>query len=195
MNEAGTQRLKSGPVRHISEDHWLERCRRAPTENREARVGPDDIELIVIHGITLPPGELGGGHVEALFTNRLDIREHPAFESLAGVRVSAHLFIDRRGRVVQFVPFDQKAWHAGVSSWRGRPGCNRFSIGIELEGTDERPYTKAQYAALVPILQALLRRYPRLARDTIVGHQEIAPGRKTDPGVMFDWSLVCRSLA
>lgn len=195
MNEAGKQSLKSGPVRRITADHWLQRCRRAPTANSEPRDHPDDIELVVIHGISLPPGQFGGGYVEALFTNSLDVRRHPALASLEAVRVSAHLYIDRRGRVVQFVPFDQKAWHAGVSSWKGRPGCNRYSIGIELEGTDERPYAKAQYAALLPILAALLSRYPRLSRDAIVGHQEIAPGRKTDPGAAFDWSLVYRTLA
>jgi AmpD protein len=195
MNEAGMERLTTRPVRRISGDHWLERCRRVPTDNCEPRDDPADVELIVLHGISLPPGRFGGGHVEALFTNTLDTASHPSFASIQGVRVSAHLFIDRRGRVVQFVPFDWKAWHAGVSSWRGRCGCNRFSIGIELEGTDDHPYTRAQYGSLLPILRGLLARYLRLERDAIVGHQEIAPGRKTDPGTAFDWSLVYRELA
>ena len=110
------------------------------------------------------------------------------------MRVSAHLFIDRRGRVTQFVPFDQRAWHAGVSSWRGRPGCNDFSIGIELEGVETRPYTQAQYRQLERVLRALLRGYPRLSPDAVVGHQEIAPGRKTDPGPAFDWGRILPTL-
>lgn len=132
--------------------------------------------------------------VEDLFLNRLDVGADPALEDLAGVAVSAHLFIDRRGRTRQFVPFNERAWHAGVSTWRGRQRCNDFAIGIELEGVDDRPYTRAQYRRLRAILEALLDRYPRLSRSAIVGHQEIAPGRKTDPGSAFDWSGVLEPL-
>lgn len=149
---------------------------------------------MVIHGITLPPGEIGTGDVEALFTNTLDISRDPRLADLEGVRVSAHLFIDRRGRATQFVPFNERAWHAGVSSWRGRVGCNDFSVGIELEGEDHRPYTQAQYVRLDRILAALLAAYPRLSRAAIVGHLEVAPGRKTDPGAVFDWCRVLTGL-
>ena len=148
------------------------------------------MELVVVHNISLPPGRFGGDMVEALFCNRLDCTSDPALADLAGLAVSAHLFIDRQGRATQFVPLDYRAWHAGVSSWRGRPGCNAYSIGIELEGTDERPYTKRQYDRLGRVLRWLLARYSDLATDTLVGHNEIAPGRKTDPGPAFDWPRV-----
>jgi AmpD protein len=146
------------------------------------------VSLVVLHGISLPPGEFGTGVVEALFTNNLDTGSDPRLADLEGVAVSAHLFIDRLGRTTQFVPFDVRAWHAGVSAWRGREGCNDFAIGIELEGEDHRPYTRAQYRRLDKVLKALLDRYPRLSRAAIVGHQEVAPGRKTDPGPAFDWA-------
>ncbi|MBM4203422.1 MAG: 1,6-anhydro-N-acetylmuramyl-L-alanine amidase AmpD [Gammaproteobacteria bacterium] len=174
-------------MRRISDDHWLERCRRVPTPHCDHRPDAEAIDLIVIHGISLPPGQFGSGAVEALFAGMLDCDSDPAFRSLEGVRVSAHLFINRQGSVVQFVPFHRRAWHAGVSMWRGRKNCNAWSIGIELEGTDDLPYTKRQYKTLVAVLKALMVRYPRLSRDTIVGHAEVAPGRKTDPGPWFDW--------
>lgn len=173
---------------HIKDDHWLARVRRRPSPNQSPRRNPDDLSLVVIHGISLPPGQFGTGMVEDLFLNRLDVSADPALKDLAGLRVSAHLFIDRRGRTTQFVPFDRAAWHAGVSSWRGRSGCNEFGIGIELEGEDHRPYTQAQYRRLRAVLLALLNRYPHLSRVGIVGHQEIAPDRKTDPGPGFDWA-------
>jgi len=179
----------------ITSDHWLARVRRAHSPNADARPEPAGIELVVVHGISLPPGEFGGGHVEALFTNRLDPAVHPDFESLRGLRVSAHLFIDRRGHLVQFVPFDRRAWHAGISEWRGRPGCNDFGIGIELEGTDTTPYTAAQYTALARIVRTLFDRYPRLCRDAVVGHAEIAAGRKSDPGAAFDWQRLYALIA
>ncbi|MEZ5596183.1 MAG: 1,6-anhydro-N-acetylmuramyl-L-alanine amidase AmpD [Pseudomonadales bacterium] len=172
----------------IDENHWLRGIRKVPSPNADSRPDAADIVLVVLHGISLPPGRFGGACIEELFTNKLDPAAHPSFASLDGVRVSAHLFIDRRGRVTQFVPFDARAWHAGVSNWRGRQRCNDFSIGIELEGTDDRPYTRAQYRRLVPVLRALLGRYPRLGLDCIAGHAEIAPGRKTDPGPAFDWA-------
>ena len=149
---------------------------------------------MVVHGISLPPGKFGTGLVNALFLNSLDVAIDPALADLRDVRVSAHLFIDRRGRATQFVPFNERAWHAGVSSWRGREGCNDFAVGIELEGTDDGPYTKAQYRRLCAVLKALLARYPALSRNAVVGHQEIAPGRKTDPGSAFHWSKVLADL-
>jgi len=171
-----------------SRDHiWLPRARRVLSPNCDARPDAAAIDLVVLHNISLPPGEFGGDSVEALFCNQLDCSSHPALADLEGVEVSAHLFIDRRGRLTQFVPFELRAWHAGVSSYRGRTGCNAYSIGIELEGTDSRPYTAKQYRRLSSTLRWLLRTFPRLALDTIVGHNEIAAGRKTDPGASFDW--------
>lgn len=162
--------------------------------NCNARPHAAEISQVVIHGISLPPGEFGTGDVEALFTNSLEVGKDPRLADLDGVRVSAHLFIDRRGRTVQFVPFNERAWHAGVSTWRGRTGCNDFAIGIELEGEDHRCYTRAQYARLGKVLAALLEAYPGLSRAAIVGHQEVAPGRKTDPGPAFDWAAVLGDL-
>ena len=179
----------------VSPDHWLTAARRVPTENANARPDPDDISLVVLHGISLPPGEFGGGLVEDLFRNRLDCAADPRLKDLEGVRVSAHLFIDREGATTQFVPFDRRAWHAGVSSWGGRRNCNDFAIGIELEGTDHVAYTESQYDVLENVLRALARRYPRLDPAAIVGHSEVAPGRKTDPGPAFDWPRVIRSAA
>ncbi len=162
--------------------------------NCNVRPQPAAVEQVLIHGISLPPGEFGSGDVERLFTNRLDVAKDPRLADLAGVQVSSHLFIDRRGRTTQFVPFNERAWHAGVSRWRGREGCNDFAIGIELEGEDHRPYTRAQYARLGKVLTALLDKYPRLSRAAIVGHLEVAPGRKTDPGPVFDWAGVLAGL-
>lgn len=171
----------------IRPDHWLARVRRLPSPNCSERRDACDLSLLVVHGISLPPGRFGTGMVAELFTNRLDCTRDAALADLEGVRVSAHLLIERSGRITQFVPFDRRAWHAGDSSWRGRRGCNDFSIGIELEGTDDRPYTRRQYDRLARVTRALLERYPTLSRDAIVGHLEVAPGRKTDPGPLFDW--------
>ena len=146
-----------------------------------------DVALIVIHGISLPKGEFGTGCVDKLFLNELDVSSHDSFGDLDGVRVSSHLLIDRLGEITQYVAFDEKAWHAGVSSWRNRPECNDFAIGIELEGTDVQPYSDLQYVVLTKVTRALFEKYPGLSGEAIVGHQEIAPGRKTDPGSAFDW--------
>ncbi len=167
---------------------WLAGARRVPSPNCDPRPDADDISLLVIHGISLPPGRFGGPWIDALFTNALDAGAHPYFVGIAALRVSAHLCIRRDGRVTQYVPFALRAWHAGVSCFRERSCCNDFSIGIELEGTDARPYTARQYARLARITRALLARYPRLAPERIVGHSDIAPGRKTDPGPGFDWA-------
>jgi len=178
----------------VEQGVWLPRVRRRLSPNRDARPAPDAVELVVVHNISLPPGKFGGSMVAELFCNELDCSQHPDLMDLHGVEVSPHLFIDRHGRATQFVPFNERAWHAGVSSWRGRSGCNAFSVGIELEGTDERPYTAKQYARLGKVLVWLVKRYPRLGLDTIVGHSEIAPGRKSDPGAAFDWPSVFRSM-
>ena len=153
--------------------------------NCDDRPPGTEITLLVVHNISLPPGAFGGDDVIRLFTNTLDCAAHPYYNSLAGVRVSAHFLIRRTGEIIQFVPCDRRAWHAGVSSWRGRERCNDFSIGVELEGTDTKPYTARQYRRLARLAIALQRRYP--IRET-VGHSDIAPGRKTDPGPAFDWS-------
>lgn len=171
----------------VTDDHWLQGARRRVSPNADARPDPEDISLVVVHGISLPPGEFGTGLVEALFTNTLDTMLHPALADLNGVRVSSHLLISRRGRLSQFVPFNHRAWHAGESSHRGRSNCNDFSIGIELEGADRTPYTDSQYRRLREVFEVLFSRYPRLSLAGVVGHAEIAPGRKTDPGPVFDW--------
>jgi len=143
--------------------------------------------MIVVHGISLPPGEFGGPEIEALFMNRLDWDAHPYFEEIRGLQVSAHLLIRRDGSLLQFVPFTQRAWHAGESCFRGQSRCNDFSIGIELEGEDETPYDDRQYETLQGAVTALLAAYPNISPREIAGHCDISPGRKTDPGPAFDW--------
>jgi len=145
------------------------------------------VEVVVIHNISLPPGEFGGPHIEDLFSNRLHPGAHPYFAGIAHLKVSAHFLVRRDGQVIQFVDTDRRAWHAGVSRWNGRERVNDFSIGIELEGTDDRPFEDAQYAALNALLARLRERYGALP---LTGHSDIAPGRKTDPGPCFDWSRV-----
>ena len=147
------------------------------------------IDLIVIHCISLPEGDFLNSNVIDLFQNKLDHNKHPTFETLKELKVSAHLFIRRDGKIIQFVPFDKKAWHAGVSNFNGRENCNEFSIGIELEGTDELEYTQEQYDTLVEVSRELMVSYPLITKGNIVGHCDIAPGRKTDPGETFDWDL------
>ena len=144
-------------------------------------------ELLVVHGISLPPGEFDGPWIDRLFTGTLPADAHPYFRDIAAQRVSAHALIRRDGQIVQYVPFGERAWHAGQSTYRGRSFCNDFSIGIELEGTDDTPYADAQYEALATLIAALLAAYSSLTRDAIAGHSDIAPGRKTDPGPAFDW--------
>ncbi len=169
------------------EDGWLDAARHLASPHQNPR--PDaEVSLLVIHGISLPPGEFGGPWIDDLFLGRLEAQAHPYFATLAGLQVSAHCLIRRDGALVQYVPFQARAWHAGVSSYAGRPACNDFSIGIELEGTDDSGYTEAQYMALVAVTQALLHYYPDLTPERIVGHSDIAPGRKTDPGASFDWA-------
>lgn len=169
---------------------WLLGAHLVESPNCDDRPPGHVPELIVIHGISLPPGEFGGPWIDALFTNQLPVGQHPYFETLAGLRVSAHALVRRDGTVVQYVPFDRRAWHAGTSQWRGRERCNDFSIGIELEGTDAGAYERVQYAALARIIALLCRAYPSLSPERVVGHSDLAPGRKTDPGIAFDWPLL-----
>jgi N-acetyl-anhydromuramoyl-L-alanine amidase len=156
-------------------------------DDRPAALSP---ELIVVHGISLPPGEFGGPWIDALFTNTLPPDAHPYFAEVASLKVSAHVLVRRDGELVQYVPFQRRAWHAGVSSWRGRERCNDFSVGIEVEGTDASAYEHAQYEALARLVAVLCRAYPTLLPDRMVGHSDIAPGRKSDPGIAFDWPLL-----
>ena len=152
-------------------------------------------ELIVIHCISLPEGEWGNTFVDDLFMGRLDCEAHESFSDLRSTKVSPHVFVDRGGKVTQYVPFDKRAWHAGISRWNGRRDCNNFSVGIELEGTITSDYTADQYLVLNELLAALISNYDGLSRDSIVGHQEIAPGRKFDPGPCFSWETVSQALS
>jgi AmpD protein len=165
----------------------LEGARHVVSPNYDARPPDMTIDVLVIHNISLPPGEFGGPDVERLFSNTLDFSAHPFYRGIDGLKVSAHLFIRRDGEVVQFVPFHARAWHAGVSRWDGRERVNDFSIGIELEGSDHVPFEAAQYRILARVTRALMQAYPGITRERIVGHADIAPGRKTDPGPHFDW--------
>ncbi|HEX9301021.1 MAG TPA: 1,6-anhydro-N-acetylmuramyl-L-alanine amidase AmpD [Casimicrobiaceae bacterium] len=167
-------------------------ARQIRSPNHDARPADTAITLIVVHGISLPPGEFGGDAILRLFTNRLDRAGHPYYATIAALRVSAHFLIRRDGALLQFVSCNDRAWHAGESSWRGRDRCNDFSIGIELEGADDVPYAPAQYPMLARLIKALRRRYPIA---DIAGHSDIAPGRKTDPGGAFDWPRLGRLLA
>lgn len=164
--------------------HPATRCHSPNQDERPDGAVPD---LVIIHGISLPPGEFGGPHIEQLFANCLDWDAHPYFDGIRGLQVSAHALVRRDGSVLQFVPFSARAWHAGASSFRGRQRCNDFAIGIELEGEDETPYSEPQYCVLAGILKALFRAYPTLDARRVAGHCDVSPGRKSDPGPAFDW--------
>jgi AmpD protein len=170
-----------------SRREWLLGVRRVPSPNCDARAADTRIDAIVIHGISLPPKVYGGPYIEHFFTNQLDCNAHPYFQTIAELRVSAHLLIDRQGRITQFVPFSARARHAGTSALEGKPDCNEYSIGIELEGCDDEAYAPRQYAALGEVVNVLRRHWPAITRQRIVGHSDVAPGRKTDPGPAFDW--------
>jgi len=161
-----------------------------PSPHHDDRPKDTVIDMIVVHGISLPPGQFGTHAVETFFAGKLDPAEHPYFATINHLRVSAHLFIRRTGEIIQFVPFNKRAWHAGESSFMGKSHCNDFSVGIELEGTDEVPYEPAQYQSLREAIDALRQAYPMISHDRVVGHSDIAPGRKTDPGPFFDWDLI-----
>jgi len=171
---------------------WLKACRRVESPNQDERPAGEAVTLLVVHSISLPPREYGGAAIEALFTNRLDPSAHPYFAGIAALRVSSHFLIRRDGEPVQFVSTARRAWHAGASTWRARSGCNDFSVGVELEGTDDGPFERAQYAALVALIGALRARLP--LRE-LAAHSDIAPGRKTDPGPGFDWPRLLAALA
>jgi AmpD protein len=172
---------------HLDAEGWVEEARRIPSPNCDARPPGMPVELLVVHNISLPPGKFGGNGVAALFTNTLDPEAHPYYREIHQLRVSAHFLIRRDGELVQFVACNQRAWHAGVSEWRGRTRCNDFSIGIELEGDDATPFEPAQYGMLNALIACLGDRYPLAG---VAGHSDIAPGRKTDPGPCFDWARV-----
>ncbi len=186
-----TPRIDVG--QHVDSDGWLTGADRKPSPNHDARPAGQPISLVVIHAISLPPGEFGGTAVTDFFTNQLDPAAHPYFATITGRRVSSHFYIRRDGQLVQLVSCLQRAWHAGVSCWRGKQRCNDCSLGIELEGDDRTDFTAAQYCVLGSLIDALYKRFPI---DAIVGHADIAPGRKTDPGPHFDWSrFVARCVA
>lgn len=171
-------------IPEFDDDGWLRGACHIPSPNCDERPDGERPTLVVVHAISLPPGVFGGKEIADLFTNRLDPDAHPYFSGICTLRVSAHFLIRRDGEVIQFVSCDRRAWHAGVSSWRGRERCNDFSIGIELEGCDEQPFSPCQYRALRDLIDILCRRYPL---SGIAGHSEVSPGRKTDPGPHFDW--------
>jgi AmpD protein len=163
--------------------------------NYDLRPPGIEADLIVVHGISLPPGEFGGPWIDRLFTNTLPADMHPYFTEVGSLRVSSHLVVKRDGAVTQYVKFTERAWHAGKSNYQGRDACNDFSVGVELEGTDTLPYEAAQYGALAKVVAALCAAYSRLSPDRLVGHSDIAPGRKTDPGPAFDWQLARRLIS
>jgi AmpD protein len=168
----------------LTDEGLVAEARYLPSPNCDAREAGVSIDLLVIHNISLPPGEFGGPGIIDLFLNRLDPAAHSYYNGISALRVSAHFLIRRDGEIIQFVPCSARAWHAGLSSWRGRERCNDFSIGVELEGADTVPFTDAQYTQLTALTRALRARYPIA---DIAGHSDIAPGRKTDPGRCFDW--------
>ncbi|MBA55745.1 MAG: 1,6-anhydro-N-acetylmuramyl-L-alanine amidase AmpD [Pseudomonadales bacterium] len=175
-------------------DHWLVGAKQVPSPNCNERPVGIEPDLIVIHCISLPPGQYGSNHIEQFFQNCLCADEHPYFEEIHKMEVSSHLLIRRDGEIVQFVPFNQRAWHAGKSCYGERENCNDFSIGIELEGTDDSAYEPVQYERLKQVIETLVSHYPKIKPDALVGHSDIAPGRKTDPGPHFDWDKLNKAL-
>ncbi|HEX4929008.1 MAG TPA: 1,6-anhydro-N-acetylmuramyl-L-alanine amidase AmpD [Burkholderiales bacterium] len=171
---------------------WLRGCRHVLSANHDERPAGAEATLLVMHSISLPPGEYGGDAIERLFTNRLDPAAHPYFREVAALKVSAHFLVRRRGEVVQFVPVGRRAWHAGASIWRARERCNDFSIGVELEGSDERRFAEAQYRSACALIRVLRDALPL---RHVAAHSDIAPGRKTDPGRGFDWARLLGNLA
>jgi AmpD protein len=172
----------------IDKTGWLQTVEVIESPNYDARPDKNDIKLIVIHGISLPPAEFGGGYIQDLFCNRLDSDKDEYFASICDLKVSSHCLIERDGNLIQFVSFLDRAWHAGVSSWQGQAACNNYSIGIELEGTDDLNYTDGQYHQLDQLIRCIRHEYLTIEADAVCGHSDIAPGRKTDPGTAFDWT-------
>ncbi len=182
--------MQSGRGMTVSLDEkkqWIHKVRRVKSPNCDKRPDNTGISLIVIHGISLPPGQYGHNHIDQLFANTLNPEQHPYFRQIEKLRVSAHLLIDRTGTLTQYVPFNLRAWHAGDSCFEGCLACNDYSIGIELEGCDDQAYEQAQYLKLGEVVKVLMTGWPAITRDRIAGHSDIAPGRKTDPGSAFDW--------
>ena len=177
----------------IDQDGWCPQARQMLSPNHNERPEGQPVELLVIHNISLPPGQFGGPYITDMFLNRLDCDQHPFFDQLRGLKVSSHFFIRRTGELIQFVPTEKRAWHAGASSFMGREGCNDFSIGIEVEGTDFVPFEPAQYKTLASLTKALAARYPQM--KNVTGHEHIAPVRKTDPGPFFDWAGYSQAMA
>ena len=195
MAHAAGQAAKAYRALKLDEDKaWIESVVRCPSPNADARPPGAAIDLLVVHGISLPPGEFGTPYVEALFCNRLDPVANPYFPDISNLRVSAHVFIRRSGELIQFVPFHLRAWHAGESEFLGRKGCNDFSIGVELEGTDAIPYEDCQYERLIALAGILMCAWPAITPDRVVGHCHIAPERKSDPGPEFDWRRIRSAL-
>jgi AmpD protein len=180
---------RAGPAAPRWHRGWWSAARRIDSPNHGPRPAGAPVDLVLVHSISLPPGQFGGDAIERLFTNRLDWDEHPYFGTIRGLEVSAHFVVRRDGSLLQFVSCDRRAWHAGRSNWRGRDGCNDYSIGIELEGLEGGSFEAAQYDTLEQLLQALARRYPLHA---VAGHEHVAPGRKADPGPGFDWRRLRR---
>lgn len=178
----------------VAQDGWLTDARACPSPHCNARPAGENISLLVIHNISLPPGQFGGGFVQPFFAGQLDPDQHPYFALIASMRVSAHFLIERDGSLFQFVSCLDRAWHAGASRFGGRADCNDYSIGVELEGADTTPYTPAQYATLIDLTRALQEAYPAITPHRITGHEFIAPGRKTDPGPAFDWQGYLRAV-
>jgi AmpD protein len=181
--------MVSDPHYFLDEEGVCAGAGRVESPHHDERPEGAQVELVVIHNISLPPGEFGGPWIEDLFMGRLDPEAHPYFRDIAGVRVSSHFLIRRDGELIQYVPTELRAWHAGVSSWKGRERCNDFSVGIEMEGTDDEPFEEAQYETLATLIHALRERYGNL---DLAGHSDIAPGRKTDPGPCFEWERIRR---
>ena len=175
-------------------NHRIDQAEFIPSPNFSDRLEEVEPTLLVIHNISLPPGEFGGSYIADFFQNKLDTSKHLFFEEIADLQVSSHLFVDREGQLIQFVDLNKKAWHAGISEFEGQKECNDFSIGIELEGTDTEPYSDKQYLSLISLTNCLLESYSGISTERIVGHSDIAPSRKTDPGVSFDWSRYKDSL-
>ena len=166
---------------------WIEHVRRVISPNYDDRPDDSKLEIIVIHGISLPPGDFGGNGIDQLFTNQINEYDHPYYKKISNIKVSSHVLINREGSITQYVSFLKRAWHAGESSHLGKGSCNDYSIGIELEGTDDNPYEDKQYLCLAKLIKSLKKNYASLNDGDIVGHCDIAPGRKTDPGKSFDW--------
>lgn len=183
--------MAAPPESALWQHGWYRFARRLESPNRGPRPAGTAIDLVVVHSISLPPGQYGGDEVQRLFTNTLDWDAHPYFRGIQGMQVSAHFYIRRGGELWQFVSCDERAWHAGASSWQGRPNCNDYSVGIELEGLEGEAFEPAQYEALADVCAAIAQHYP-IAH--IAGHEHVASGRKADPGARFDWALLRRSL-